>query len=539
MAETVQETGAEEKVRREAAVCGMMIAYWAERFPTSLALRSPVADLTFGELNARANQFVRALRSQGVGAGDSVALMCSNRLEFPEVVVGAQRMGVRLTAVNWHLTGEEAGYIVDDCEAKAFIADARFAGAAVAAAKVAAAATVRLAIGGSIAGFVAYDEACDAESAHNIEDPSLGTSMLYTSGTTGRPKGVFRPPSPVETSSSLFASAAYEPGESFHLCTGPLYHAAPLGISLRGPLAAGVGVTLMDGWDAEETLRLVEAHRITHSHMVPTMFHRLISLPEEVRRSYDVSSLRFVMHGAAPCPVAVKQSILDWWGPIVHEYYAATEGSGTVVGPEDWLQRPGTVGKPPSPDHIRIVSSDGMPEGENPLLGSREVGTIYIKAPNSGRFVYFKNEEKTANTYDGDYFTLGDMGYLDEDGYLFLTDRSAHLIISGGVNIYPAEVEEVLLAHPAVGDAGVIGVPNEEWGEEVRAVVELQPGVVQTDALAAELMSFCREHLARYKCPRQVDFVKELPRHDNGKLYKTALRAQYRAAYEEAKKTRE
>ena len=277
----------------------------------------------------------------------------------------------------------------------------------------------------------------------------------------------------------------------------------------------------MDGWEPEETLRLIERYRITHTHMVPTMFHRLLALPDEVKRKYDTSSLRVVLHGAAPCPVAVKAGLIEWLGPVVYEYYAATEGGGTFVDSEEWLRKPGTVGKPVDPELIHILDSDGnqLPIGE--------VGTVYMRAPNRGRFSYYKDDAKTASSYRGNYFTLGDHGYLDEDGYLFLTGRSAELIISGGVNIYPAEVDAVLLTHPAVADAGTIGIPNLEWGEEVKAVVELKPDSQPSASLAAELMQWCRDRLAHYKCPRSVDFVAELPRHDNGKLYRRKLRELY------------
>jgi long-chain acyl-CoA synthetase len=299
-----------------------------------------------------------------------------------------------------------------------------------------------------------------------------------------------------------------------------------LAFSLAGPMMAGVGVVLMDGWSAEETLRLIEEHRITHSHMVPTMFHRLLALPEEVRAAADVSSLRFVWHGAAPCPVPVKKAIIDWWGPVLLEYYAATEGTGTFVSSEEWLTKPGTVGKPPTPDHIRILDDAGndCPPGEP--------GTVYLKAPPDARFDYFKDPDKTAGSYLGDHYTLGDVGYLDEDGYLFLTDRSANLIISGGVNIYPAEVEAELLTHPAVGDVAVIGVPDLDWGESVLAVVEPAVGVEPDDKLAEELIEHVRGRLARYKAPRAVDFVEHLPRADNGKLYKRRLRDEYRDRFE-------
>jgi long-chain acyl-CoA synthetase len=315
-----------------------------------------------------------------------------------------------------------------------------------------------------------------------------------------------------------------EGSSDLHLCTGPLYHAAPLAFSLAAPLAFGVGVVLMEKWDAEEALRLIAEHKITHTHMVPTMFHRLISLPEDVRAKYDTSSLRHVLHGAAPCPVPVKQALIEWLGPVVVEYYAATEGVGSFVDSATWLSKPGTVGKPFGEGQVIIGDEEGKE------LPRDTVGLVYIKAPEATRFQYYKDEEKTKGTFRGEYFTLGDMGYMDADGFLFLTDRTANLIISGGVNIYPAEVDAVLLEHPAVGDAATIGVPNPEWGEEVKAVIELQPGLEPSDELRAELLEFCRGKLSSFKCPRSIDFVDALPRQDNGKIYKRLLRDRYRDA---------
>jgi long-chain acyl-CoA synthetase len=525
--EAAAAAAAREERYAAAARQGMVLAFWAGDQPGTLAIASPQGDRTFAELNANANRLVRALRERGVAAGDGLALMVSNRPEFAEVLAAAQRGGLRTTPINWHLTAEEAAYIVGDCQARVFVADARFGEVAAAAAAQSAGASVRLAVGGDIAGFEGYDAAIAPHDGSDIDDPELGRSMLYTSGTTGRPKGVHRAETP--PTSAIGRAFRYRPGETRHLCTGPLYHAAPLAFSLAGPLNAGVGVVLMDKWSPEETLRLIADESITHSHMVPTMFHRLLSLPDEVRTAADTSSLRMVIHGAAPCPVSVKKAIIEWWGPVLLEYYAATEGSGTFVTSPDWLERPGTVGKPANADHIRIYDPVG---GDEPLPPG-EVGTVYLRAPQVGRFDYFGDKAKTESSYRGDYFTLGDVGYLDEDGYLFLTDRSADLIISGGVNVYPAEVEAELLGHPAVGDAAVIGVPDSEWGESVVAVVELKQGIEGSDDLAGELIEHCRANLARFKCPRRVDFVDVLPRTDSGKLYKRRLRDQYRAAAEQ------
>ena len=501
---------------------GMLVAYHAERMPDTNAILSQYGDRTFAELNGNANRLVRLLESHGIGAGDAVAVVTKNRPEFIEALVATQRSGIRFTPINYHLKGEEIGYIVDNCEARALIADASLGEPVQEVPEHAPHATLRLSVGGDIAGYTDYATAIANLDDTDIDAPSLGGTMLYTSGTTGRPKGVYRkeraPIAPIwENSPGL-----YRPGEDCELLTGPAYHAAPLLINIVQPLWSGVGIVMMDRWDAEETLALIEQHKITHTHMVATMFHRLLTLPEPVRNRYDVSSMRFLIHGAAPCPVHVKQAMIEWFGPIIWEYYAATEGGGGfIVGSEEWLTKPGTVGKPGPEFDNKILDDDGNE------VGVGEVGTIYMRAPDVGRFEYFKDADKTGRSYRGDYFTLGDMGYFDEDGYLFLTGRTAELIISGGVNIYPQEVDSELLKHDAVLDVCTIGVPNDEWGEEVKSVVQLQPGIEPSDALTDDLIDWARERLANFKCPRSIDYVAELPRSAAGKIQRRVVRQQY------------
>ncbi|XOV87666.1 MAG: AMP-binding protein [Pseudomonadota bacterium] len=510
----------------DAAREGMALAIYARDTPDRMAVTSHFGSRTFGELNGRANQLVRAWRRAGIRPGDAIAMLMGNRPEFVEVYKASLRCGVRLTPINWHLSGEEVAYIVDNCDARVFISERRFERAAAQAWEACPALLLNMMVDGDgIDGFTDYGDALAGLDASDIDDPVFGRYMLYTSGTTGRPKGVWRerrePLLPMWTS----GVAPMEPLSDCCLLTGPAYHAAPL-MSVVRALVSGVPVVMMDKWDPEQTLQLIERHRVTHCHMVATMFHRLLQLPAEVRQRYDISSLRNVNHGAAPCPVHVKQAMIDWFGPVINEYYAATEGGGgfTVTSAE-WLRKPGTVGKPPQGFDNRILDEDGR------LLGPNEVGTIYMKA-GPDRFEYYKDPDKTTSSYRGDYFTLGDMGYFDEDGYLFLTGRTAEVIISGGVNIYPQEVDNEIMKHPAVHEVCTIGIPNEEWGEEVRTVVQVKPGVVAGADLAAEIIAFARARLAGFKCPRAIDFAEDLPRLPTGKIQRRLVRDPYWAGRE-------
>ncbi|GEL26544.1 putative acyl-CoA ligase [Pseudonocardia sulfidoxydans NBRC 16205] len=523
-----------DDVEREylaAAATGTALSFWAARRPATTAVTDTHREVSFAELDADANRIARLLRDRGLRPGDGICVLLPNSVELVAVYQAAIRTGLRFTPVNWHLTGDEVAYVVADSGARALVAHTRFAPAAEHVRTAATDVRTWLSVGGPVAGHEPLGEAIARHAADPVESPSLGRYMFYTSGTTGRPKGVLKPVTRPTVHLMHGTSAPQphlppprmQPGISRHLCTGPLYHSGPLGYAAVA-LGAGVGTVVMDRWSAEETLRLIDLHRISHSHMVPTMFHRMLVLPAEVRRRYDVSSLVQVWHGAAPCPVAVKQAMIDWWGPVLCEYYAATEGTGTSVSSEDWLRRPGTVGRA-EPGHVRILDDDGVE------LPPGHTGTIYLRSPETGRFSYFGSPEKTSDSHRGDHFTVGDIGHLDEDGYLFVTDRSADLIISGGVNIYPAEVEQALLTHPGVGDVAVIGEPDPDWGESVLALVE--PSSRAGPGFADELIAFCRDRIAHYKCPRRVVVVDRLPRNDAGKIEKLVLRAEHRRPAEE------
>ena len=513
----------------EAARCGMGLALVAQEHPDRLAIVSRYRDRSFGELNERANQLARALRARGLAEGDSVALLCANRPEFAVAVYATLRSGMRLTPISCHLTADETAYIVDHCDARALLVDASYAASAMTAVRRVAAAPgdrtlTKIAIGETIPGFEDWDEALEAESPENLVDPVLGSLLSYTSGTTGPPKGVVHEPQQLRQRPG-FAEVAkyadYRSGEDLHLCTGPLYQQAHLLLSLLMPHSFGCGVVMMYRWSAPRALELIEGYGVSHTLMVPAMLRHLQALPEEVRSRHALSSLRMLLHGAAPCPPGAKQSLLDWLGPVLYEYYAATEGWGCISTPSEWQQRPGTVGRPRQ-GTVEIRGEDGTP------LPAGEIGRIHLRLESEVRFSYHKDPELTRATLAGDFLTLGDVGSLDADGYLYVHDRAVDTITRAGVAVYPAEVDAVLVGHPAIADSGTIGVPHAEKGEEVVAVVVLRDGEVGTPELASDLIEFCRERLPEEKCPGRVDFAERLPRRETGKMLRRVLRDSYK-----------
>jgi len=503
--------------------------FWAmaQEDPGHLALVTPEGtEISAGELLGRANQVVHGLRQAGLRTGDAVAVVLPNCVEMIELYLACLQAGFYLVPINHHLVGPEIAYIVSDAEAQAFVAHERFADACLEAADEAEVPATRCFAVGEIAGFDSFTRLREAQPTTLPPERTIGDVMNYTSGTTGKPKGVRRPLSgatPEEAALGLcgilFLFGIQPRDDNVHLLGSPLYHTAVMRFS-GAALHLGHTVVMMDKWGAEETLQLIERYRVTHSHMVPTQFHRLLALPDEVKHRYDLSSLRHMIHAAAPCPIPTKQAMIDWWGPVIDEYYAASEGGGTLVTTEEWLKKPGTVGRPWPISEIAIFDDDGN------RLGPNQIGTVYM-AMQTGDFEYHKDKEKTQKNRIGKFFTVGDVGYLDEDGYLFLSDRKTDMIISGGANIYPAEIESVLLTHPKVVDAAVFGIPDDDWGEQVKAVIQPVDGVEGTPELAAEILEWCADKLAKFKTPKSIDFTTDMPRDPNGKLYKRKLRDPY------------
>jgi long-chain acyl-CoA synthetase len=485
--------------------------------------------VSYQQLNDASNQVAQMLRAAGLKAGDVIALMLENSPAFFELAWGAQRAGLYFTCLSTKLLPDEIAYILSDSGSQLMFVSPNLAAPAKEALSSLDRPIKTYSVGGAIAGFDTYEASRDAMPKTAIADESAGADMLYSSGTTGRPKGikVALTGAPIDAPNALLmlASAVYGiSGNSIYLSPAPLYHAAPL----RWCMSAhrlGASVVVMDKFEPETYLENVARYKVTDSQLVPTMFVRMLKLPQEARTAHDLSSLKMAIHAAAPCPVAIKQQMMDWWGPIIFEYYAGTEGNGFCsITPQEWLAKPGSVGKALLGE-LRIADEEGnlMPAGES--------GTVFFA--NGPQFEYHNSPDKTAASRNAQgWSTLGDVGYVDEDGYLFLTDRKAFMIISGGVNIYPQESENVLVTHPKVADVAVFGVPNADFGEEVKAVVQPMDMADATPELEAELLAFCRASISHVKAPRSIDFIAELPRHPTGKLYKRLLRDQYWAGRE-------
>jgi long-chain acyl-CoA synthetase len=480
------------------------------------------AVMTYAELEAASNRVAQFFRSKGLQADDTVAFFAENTPDYFALTWGAQRSGLRFVCISSKLTVDEVDYILTDSGARLLVAGASLDA-------IASALEVpvdRYSLGGAIAGFDVWETAIADMPVMPVADETAGQGMLYSSGTTGRPKGIVRdalvdPAIDHVTPLAMLASGYFGlSGETIYLSTAPLYHAAPLGWTMTIHQLGGT-VVLMNKFDPEAVLANIERYNCNAGQFVPTHFVRMLKLPDDVRARYDVSSMKVAIHAAAPCPVPVKQAMIDWWGPVIDEYYAGTEANGfTAIKAAQWLARPGSVGTSIGEAKLHICDEEG-----NDLPTGTE-GLVFFEGPRS--FRYHNDPDKTAESRNRHgWSTLGDVGRVDEDGYLYLTDRKSFMIISGGVNIYPQEIENLLVTHPKVADVAVVGAPHEEMGEMVVAVVQPANMAEAGDDLAAELIAFCRASLSGIKTPRRIDFMAELPRHDTGKLYKRLLRDAY------------
>jgi len=527
-----------------------LLSQIAERKGSEPALIDERGTTTWSAFDERANRLIHALRDRGLGPGSTVALMSGNRREAFEVTAAAAHAAWVIVPVNWHWVEDELVYVVEDAGADALVVEDRFFAVAVAAAdRLGATCPVRIVIGDpgpvsasgdSLAGddaaaatahgFESYEDVLASGSPADPADQAMGGPMFYTSGTTGFPKGVRSSLTAVgadvgmlELIAAGFSDMLGLPADGVTLLEGPMYHSAQWVFSMFPLVGKGSTVVMRHQFDAAETLELIDRHQVTNVHLVPTQLLRMLKLPDAVRSAFDGSSLVIVHHGAAPCPPTVKRSMLEWWGPKVSEYYGGTEGGFlTMISGAEWLERPGSIGQALAVVELRVLDDDGV---ECPANTS---GQIYFKSLMGNDFEYHNAPDKTAAAHSSDgYGTLGDIGYVDDDGFVFLSDRKIDMIISGGVNIYPAEIEGVLVTHPAVADAAVFGVPDDEFGEQVKAVVELVDGAEVGDDIQQQLIDHVRQHLAGYKAPRSVELSEHLPRTPTGKLLKRQLRDPY------------
>ena len=483
--------------------------------------------VTYRVLDQRSNQIAHLLRNSGIHRGDHIAMMMKNCAEFLQVAQAAIRAGVIFTPISTHLKQDETAYIITNCKAKLFIASASLASVAIEAAAASEGLGICLSVGGEIAGFESLEQHIEGLPDSPIADECLGAPMLYSSGTTGKPKGVYWKPHaesihadhPMSGSVGAFFGFGLD---TIYLSPAPLYHAAPLHYNL---MVLGLGGTsvIMEQFDPAQSLALIDQYKVTHSQWVPIMFVRMLKLPERDRHRYDLSSMKCAIHAAAPCPIDVKEAMIDWWGPVIVEYYSGSEGNGfTIIDSANWLTHRGSVGQ-------AIIGEPRILGDNGEVLATGEIGDVYFA--NSRSFEYFEEPEKTREAFNEQgWSTMGDVGYLDEEGFLYLTDRKNFTIISGGVNVYPAEIEGLLITHDKVADVAVFGVPHPEFGEEVVAVVQPMEWSEATGETAEELTQWMRERLSGVKVPRKIDFLEQLPRMDNGKLYKRHLQDAYRAA---------
>lgn len=499
----------------------MYPGHWAKDRPDhpAVVMATSGQTITYKELDERSNRLAQLWHARGLRKGDHIAILLQNQVEYFDAVWAALRSGLYYTPVNWHLTAPEANYIVKDCGARSVVAAHALRESA---SEIDV--EIPLMVGGVAEGWESYEDETAKYPSTALDDEPEGAGMFYSSGTTGVPKGILFPlrDAKISDESALMAykSPMTPDADTIYLSPAPMYHTAPVVFASNVHRHGGTSV-VMEKWDAEDALRAVEQYRVNKAQFVPTMFVRMLKLPDEVRLKYDVSSLEVVIHAAAPCPVDVKHQMFDWLGPIIWEYYAGSENVGsTLITPEEWLAHPGSVGQPRMCTvHICDDDHNELPTGE--------IGRVWFDTPHA-RFEYHGDPEKTKNSRSPEgWYNLGDVGYVDAEGYLYLTDRVSFTIVSGGVNIYPQEAEDVLVMHPAVADVAVFGVPNEDLGEEVKGVVQLLDGSLGSPELEQELLAFCRERLAGYKSPRSIDFIDQLPRHDTGKLYKRVLRDRY------------